>query len=167
MVSVIGEMGIVSTTPCHANNGWIRSKRFRQAGLPQDCICGMPTGDSDRHDKVAPRNRALPDFVTAPALPDKRASRLSQQISQQPIERRRHSGRRRSCFAQGRNLDENRGRIDIGKVVRRQIERHLRYFVEQFVERGRVGGGGDFVAMSAPDGGLVVPDRRHREYDRP
>ena len=56
-----------------------------------------------------------------------------------------------------------RRRIDGGVIVRQQIERHRGYLRQQFVERRRVGGGGNVIAVSAPHRRLVVPCGGNRE----
>jgi hypothetical protein len=50
-------------------------------------------------------------------------------------------------------------------VVRQEIECHRGNLVQQFIERRRVGGGGDIVAMPAPDRCLLIPGCRNREND--
>jgi hypothetical protein len=51
-----------------------RSKRLRQTGLTQNCVCGVAARDADWYRKVSPRYRAVPDFMAALALTDQDAS---------------------------------------------------------------------------------------------
>jgi hypothetical protein len=57
------------------------SKRFGQARLAQDGVGGVPARDADRHREIPFRDRAMPDFVTALALPNQRASCSAQQVA--------------------------------------------------------------------------------------
>jgi hypothetical protein len=50
------------------------SKRLGQPSLAQDRVGGVATGNADRHGKIPLGDRAMPDFVAALALPDKRAT---------------------------------------------------------------------------------------------
>ena len=104
--------------------------------------------------------------MAASSLPDVRTGGLPQQISQEAVERLRHSGRRGHRFAQGDDLDENRTRFDVGVIVRREIDGHPRYFFHQAVEGRGIRRGRNFVAMTAPNGRFGVPDRGDIENRR-
>ncbi len=108
----------------------------------------------------------MPDFVAALARADERAACGAQQVAQGPVELRRHSGRGRFGFAQRGDLQKQLARIDLGMIVGQQIERHGGNLRQQFVERRRVGRGGNVVAMPAPDRGLVVPCGGNRKDHR-
>src|SRR5579872_2463898 len=69
----------------------LASKRLRQSGLTQDCICRVPAWDADGHRETPFRDRAIPDFVAALALPDEGATCRPQQLAQRLVELRRHS----------------------------------------------------------------------------
>lgn len=73
------------------------------------------------------------------------------------VELRSHSGHGRLGFAQRRDLQIERGGIDVRVIVRQQVERHGRYLRQQAVERGRVGRGRDVIAMASPDRSFVIP----------
>jgi hypothetical protein len=137
-----------------------------QSGLTLDGVGGVTAGNADRHCKVSLRDGAVPDFVAAASLPDQRAAGGAQQIPQRPIELRSHSARDRVCFAQRGDLEEQRFRRDIRVIVRQQIERHRGNLFQQFVERRRIGGGRNVVAMPAPDRRLLIPGCGNRENDR-
>ena len=124
----------------------------------------MPARDADRNGEIPLRDRAAPDFVAAPALPHERTPGGAQQVTQRPVEGRRHS--RRLRFAQSVNLNENRIGIDARMIVWREVEGHQRNFPHQAVERRIVGGRRNFVAASAPHRSLSVPDRRNSENYR-
>jgi hypothetical protein len=51
-------------------------------------------------------------------------------------------------------------------IVRQQVERHRGDLLQQFVERRRVGGGRNIVAMPAPDRRLLIPGGGNRKNDR-
>ena len=72
------------------------SKRLRQAGLAQDSVGGMTTENADRHREISLRDRAMPDFMAAAALPDQTTTSGAQQIPQRPVELRRHVRRRQA-----------------------------------------------------------------------
>lgn len=55
----------------------------------------------------------------------------------------------RMWFPQRGDLQKQRNRIDVGMIVRQQIERHRGYLRQQFIERGGIGGGWNVVAMAA------------------
>jgi hypothetical protein len=57
------------------------------------------------------------------------------------------SDRGRLGFPQCRNLKIERCRIELGVIVREEIERHCRDFAEQLVQRGRIRSGGNVVAV--------------------
>jgi hypothetical protein len=78
----------------------------------------MTARNSDRHREVLFGDRAMPNFVTSPALPDEGAAGRAQQIPQRTVELRRHSDTRRLGFAQRRDLHEQRCRIDVRMIVR-------------------------------------------------
>jgi hypothetical protein len=59
----------------------------------------MTARNSDRHREVPLGDRAAPNFVTSPALPDEPASRGTRQVAQFAIELRRHSNGNRFGFA--------------------------------------------------------------------
>lgn len=90
---------------------------FREAGLAQDCVGGMTARDADRHREIATRDRAVPDFVAPFALPDEGAARGAQERAKLSIELRRHSRSGWFGFSKGRNLQEERSRVDIGMIV--------------------------------------------------
>jgi hypothetical protein len=108
---------------------------------------------ADTHSRrnTRPVDRTAPDFMADSSLPDVRPGGLSQQTSQEAVERLRHSGHRGHRFAQGDDL-ENRTRFDVGVIVRREIEGHSGYFFHQAVEVRGIRCGGNFVAMTAPHG---------------
>jgi hypothetical protein len=56
--------------------------------------------------------------MAAAALPDKHAAGGTQQVTQCPVEPRRHSGDGGFGFPQGGDLQEQRGRIETGMIVR-------------------------------------------------
>ena len=68
------------------------------------------------------------------------------------------SGDSRPGFARRGDLQTQRRWIDVGVIVRQQVERHRRYLRQQFVERRRITGRGDVVAMPPPDRVFIVPD---------
>ena len=103
--------------------------------------------------------------MAAFSLSNGRAARRTQQVAQSAVELRRHSRSRRFGLAQCGDLQEQRSGIDVGMIVGQEVERHRGNFGEQFVERRCVGGGGDVVAVPAPDLGFIVPSRRNGEND--
>lgn len=142
------------------------SERLGQSRLAQNGVGGVAARDADGHREIPLGDRAVPDFVAALALPDERAARFTQQIAQRPIELRRHSGCRRLGFAQSGDLQKQGCWIDAWVIVGQQVERHRRNLRQQFIERRRIGGGGDVVAMSAPDRGFIVPVCGNSEDNR-
>ena len=81
-----------------AGEFWRYSERLGQARLTQDSIGGVTAGNTDGHSEIPLRDRAVPDFVAALALPDERASRRTQQLPQSAVELRSHSGGGRFGF---------------------------------------------------------------------
>jgi hypothetical protein len=69
-------------------------------------------------------------------------------------------------FAQRRDLQIERNAIGVRVIIRENIERHGRYLGEQLVQAGCIGGGGDIVAMTAPDRSVLVPHGGNREDGR-
>jgi hypothetical protein len=132
----MNEMHFGADTHCRRNTrnpqdarlGNLTSKRLRQTRLAKNGVRGVSARDSDRNGEISTGDRTAPDFMAASSLPDERTAGLSQQISQEAVERLRHSGRRGHRFAQGDDLDENRARFDVGVIVRREIEGHSGYF---------------------------------------
>ena len=82
------------------------SKRLGQTRLTKDCIGSVATRNADRHGEISFRDRAMPNFVAAVALPHENATRGTQQIAQRLIKLRRHSGCGRLGFAQRGDLQE-------------------------------------------------------------
>lgn len=95
---------------CGGRSGLARcrrsSKRLRQTGLAKDGIGGVAARNADGYGEVLLRDRAVPDFVAAFALPDEDATRGPQQVTQGPVELRRHLGCGRLGFAQCGDLQE-------------------------------------------------------------
>ncbi len=75
------------------------SKRFGQARLAQNGICGVTTWNTDRHREIPLRDGTVPDFVTTTPLPNERATGGAQQVPQRAIKLRRHSTHNRFGFA--------------------------------------------------------------------
>ena len=127
------------------------SERLRQTSLTQNGIRRMPTRNVYWHSKALLRDRAMPDFVASFALPYECAARRSKEVAKRAVKLRSHLRRSPLCFAQRGDLDEHRFRIGFWVVVAQQVKRHCRYFVQEFVKRGRVRSRRDVVAMAAPD----------------
>ena len=101
------------------------SKRFRQTRLPKDRVRGVSAGNADGHRKMASRDRAQPNFVTAASLSHEFASRLDQQVAQRTIELRRHSCGRGNRFAHRHHLNENGFGRHARMIVRRKVDSHV------------------------------------------
>jgi hypothetical protein len=95
--------------------------------------------------------------MAPPALPDQRAAGGARQFAQRAVELRGHLRRGHFRFTQRCDLQEQVARIDARMIVRQKVERHRGNLGQQFIERRRIGGGRDIVAMAAPHRGLVVP----------
>lgn len=102
----------------------LRLKCVGKASLTQDGIGSVPTGNANGHREISLGDRAVPDFVTALALPYHSTTRRSQKIPQRPVELRRHSSAQRLGFAQGGDLQKQISRVETRMIVRQQIERH-------------------------------------------
>lgn len=81
----------------------------------------MAAYDTERHGKVSAGDGAAPDFVAALTLARERALRRAQKLAQRPVELRSHSGDRGLGFAQGGELQIERGGIDPGMVVGQHV----------------------------------------------
>ena len=104
-------------------SGSAHSECLGQAGLAEDGIGGMPARDADGDREISLRDRAMPDFVAAFALAHQSALRRAQQIAQRAVELWGHSGNRFG-FAQCGDLQEQASGIDLGMIVRQQVECH-------------------------------------------
>lgn len=102
------------------------SKGLRQAGLTKDRVRCVAARDAERYSKVSLGDRALPNLVAALALPHRHATSGAQQITQGLVELRRHSRGGGLGFAQGRDLEKQRGGINARMVVREEVKRHRR-----------------------------------------
>ena len=132
-------------------NGGVRSKRLRQPRLPQNCIRRMTARDADRHGKILICDWAMPDFMAALALADEDTARRFQQVPQRAVELRGHSGCGGFGFAKRRDLQIKRSGVRVRVIVGKKIERHCRHLVQQAVQRRRICGGWNVIAMTSPD----------------
>jgi hypothetical protein len=140
-----------------------RLERFGESGLSQNRVGGVSAWYPDGNREVSCGYRTMPDFMAALTLPHKRAACGQQQFPEHPVELRRHSGGGQFGFAQRGDLEKDRGRIQIGMIVRQKVERHRRDFRKKIVKGGGIGGGRYVVAMAAPYRRFIVPYGGNRE----